>query len=256
MDKQLHIVTHDVPWPADFGGVVDLFYKIKSLHAKGIKIHLHCFMQNRPEQNMLNRLCVSVTYYPRKKNWQSLSFRLPYIVKSRSSIALYENLSRDNHPILFEGIHCTYLLSQKKLINRKIMVRLHNVEYEYYGQLARNETHIFKKIYFYLESKLLRHYERALAPNFPFIAVSTADALIYKYKLNAKQVEFLPVFIPWNKITSEIGLGSFCLYQGNLEISENQQAAEWLLNHVFKNVKIPFVIAGKNPPLSLQKKST
>ena len=28
---------HDVPWPADFGGVVDLFYKLKWLHAAGLK---------------------------------------------------------------------------------------------------------------------------------------------------------------------------------------------------------------------------
>ena len=25
MDKTLHIICHDVPWPADYGGVVDLF---------------------------------------------------------------------------------------------------------------------------------------------------------------------------------------------------------------------------------------
>ena len=28
-EKKLHIICHDVPWPADYGGVVDLFYKLK-----------------------------------------------------------------------------------------------------------------------------------------------------------------------------------------------------------------------------------
>ena len=42
-ENHLHIVTLDVPYPADYGGVVDLFYKLQSLHQLGIKIHL---MQN------------------------------------------------------------------------------------------------------------------------------------------------------------------------------------------------------------------
>ncbi len=66
MDKHLHIITHDVPYPADFGGVIDLFYKIKTLHELGIKIHLHCFTGKRTQQEELNKYCVSVKYYPRK----------------------------------------------------------------------------------------------------------------------------------------------------------------------------------------------
>ena len=35
-EQHLHIITHDVPYPADFGGVVDLFYKIKWLSKIGV----------------------------------------------------------------------------------------------------------------------------------------------------------------------------------------------------------------------------
>ena len=52
-EKYLHIITHDVPWPADYGGVVDLFYKMKTLHQAGVKIHLHCFVNKRPPQDEL-----------------------------------------------------------------------------------------------------------------------------------------------------------------------------------------------------------
>ena len=31
-NKHLHIVTLDTPWPVNYGGVVDLFYKLKALH--------------------------------------------------------------------------------------------------------------------------------------------------------------------------------------------------------------------------------
>ena len=39
MEKHLHIISFDVPYPANYGGVIDVFYKLKALHAEGIKIH-------------------------------------------------------------------------------------------------------------------------------------------------------------------------------------------------------------------------
>ena len=77
-EKHLHIVTHNVPWPADFGGVIDIFYKIKALHQLSVKIHLHCFTYNHNEpQNELNKYCEEVFYYKRQKNLAHLSFRYP-----------------------------------------------------------------------------------------------------------------------------------------------------------------------------------
>lgn len=253
MDKHLHIITHDVPWPADYGGVVDLFYKIKTLHALGIKIHLHCYHSpDRKEQTELLKYCESVQYYPRKKNLRGFSFTIPYIVRSRSSVKLLQNLQKDNYPVLMEGIHCTYLLKKGYLGNRKIFVRLHNVEYKYYQQLAKHESNILKRMYFMFESFLLKKYERSVANKAIFWPVSTEDTELYKKLFHAKQIDFLPVFLPWNEVNAQTGKGCFCLYHGNLAISENEKAADWLLNNIFNTLEIPFVIAGKNPSLPLQ----
>ncbi|MBK7885629.1 MAG: glycosyltransferase [Chitinophagaceae bacterium] len=45
----------------------------------------------------------------------------------------------------------------------------------------------------------------------------------------------------------------FCLYHGNLSVNENEEAALWLLQHVFNDLPLPFVIAGKNPSVKLKK---
>ncbi|MEP7165814.1 MAG: glycosyltransferase family 4 protein [Ferruginibacter sp.] len=250
MDKHLHIVTHDIPWPADYGGVVDLFYKIRSLHALGIKIHLHCYYSAaRVKQTELLKYCDSVDYYPRKKNF---SFRIPYIVQSRSDKGLLAKLQQDDHPVLLEGIHCTYLLKKGALDGRKVFVRLHNVEYKYYRQLAKHEINIFKKIYYSYEGFLLKKYERSIANKAVFWPVSTDDTKLYKKEFHAEKIAFLPVFLPWNEISTQPGKGCFCLYHGNLSVNENEKAADWLLNNVFNTLEIPFVIAGKNPSLPLQ----
>jgi hypothetical protein len=139
LDKHLHIVTHDVPWPADHGGVIDIFYTLKALHALGVNIHLHCFTQGRAPQEELEKYCSSVQYYPRKKNSSSFSLQIPLIVNSRVNEALLANLQKDNHPILLEGIHCSYYVYQGLLTGRKVIIRLFNTEYAYYQQLAVHE---------------------------------------------------------------------------------------------------------------------
>ncbi len=252
-EKHLHIITHDVPFPADFGGVVDLFYKIKTLHSAGIKIHLHCFLNKRPEQKELEKYCVSVNYYKRKTGIGGLSFRLPFIVSSRKSSVLINDLQKDNYPVLIEGIHCSYYLYSKQVHNRKVLLRLHNTEFEYYHHLAKNVSNPFKKLYFFAESKLLKKYEKKIGKNIMIAAVSSHDVELYKRHFNASYIFHLPVFLPDNEVKGIAGKGPYCLYHGNLSISENEEAVIWLLKNVFSELKIPFVIAGKDPSPKLER---
>jgi hypothetical protein len=43
------------------------------------------------------------------------------------------------------------------------------------------------------------------------------------------------------------------LYHGNLSVPENEKAAVWLLTHVFPKIRIPLVVAGKDPSNRLDK---
>ena len=128
MEKHLHIISLTVPYPVNFGGVFDLFYKIQALHKAGISIHLHCFDYGSGEQPELNKYCCTVNYYSRNEGHKAISSTLPYIVASRKNEELFTNLLQDNYPILMEGIHCTYLLNDDRFKQRKKYVRLHNVE--------------------------------------------------------------------------------------------------------------------------------
>lgn len=242
-----------MPYPLDYGGVFDLFYKLKSFSEAGTSIHLHCFEYGRGRQDELNQYCDSITYYKRKNLLHSLLQRLPYIVSSRANTKLLTNLLKDDYPVLLEGIHCTYWLYKNKLVNKKILVRLHNVERDYYHELAKATNNIFKKIYFLAESKLLQRYEKNIADKALFIAVSEKDEATYKDLFGAKKTDYLPVFLPYDEVTAETGSGTFCLYHGNLSVPENEKAVLWLLRYVFNKIEIPFVIAGKNPSRKLTK---
>jgi hypothetical protein len=242
-----------VPYPPDYGGVFILFSEIKTLYQLGIKIHLHCFEYGRGRQPELNKYCEEVIYYEREKLVQGLPLRLPYIVSSRVNPQLIKNILKDNYPVLLEGIHCTYYWYHGELNNRKIWVRLHNVEYEYYRQLAKSTGNFYKKLYFLLESRLLKKYEKIIAKKGNLIAINEKDKLTYQHVLSAKNINFLPVFLPFNEVTSKTGKGNFCLYHGNLSVAENGKAAGWLIENVFNQSKFSFIIAGKNPSGQLKK---
>ena len=116
--KTIHIVSFDVPYPANYGGVIDVFYKLVNLHKAGVKIILHCMEYGRGEQKELEKYCHKVYYYKRKTSFIHQLSPVPYIVKSRSSKELLNNLLLDDFPILFEGLHTCYYLSDKRLKNR------------------------------------------------------------------------------------------------------------------------------------------
>jgi len=236
-----------VPYPLDYGGVFDLFCKLKALKEAGVRIILHCFEYGRGRQPELNKYCEEVYYYHRNEGHKGVSHKIPYIVCSRSNEDLMNNLLKDNYPILLEGVHCTYPVYCDRFAGRKIVLRLHNVEHAYYQQLCRNTGSLFKKAYYYMESRLLKRYERQLANKVPIAAVADKDADCYRQQFHAKQVSHIPVFIPWQEIKSQEGMGTYCLYQGNLSVPENEKAALWLLEEVFNDLPVPFVVAGKNP---------
>lgn len=248
--KHIHIISFDVPFPANYGGVIDVFYKIVALHQQGIKVHLHCFEYGRAEALMLEKYCEKVYYYKRKMNKSLLLNSLPFVVVTRSSEKLMDVLLRDNYPILFEGLHCCYHLDDKRLADRIKIVRSHNIEHHYYENLAKVEKSHFKKLYFKMEAKKLKRFEKKIAVAHSTLAISRADKEELSKRYN--NVLYLPAFHANDKVTTTEGLGSFCLYHGNLEVGENNEAALYLIKNVFSKLKTPLIIAGRKPSAELK----
>jgi hypothetical protein len=246
-ERKLHIVCHDVPYPPDYGGVFDLFYKIRTLFEEGIKIRLHCFTSGRIEQPILNEFCDQVYYYPRRTGHKGYSHQLPYIVCSRSNPELLERLLQDEFPILLEGVHCSYLLQDSRFTSRKILLRLHNVESVYYRQLAGCTSSWFKKLYYLRESAILKKYEKNIASSWPLLTVTQFDAESAAVCYQSKNITVIPVFLPFQHIESPQGTGCYCLYHGNLSVEENEKAVIWLLENVFSELSVPFLVVGKKP---------
>jgi hypothetical protein len=247
---ELHLVSLNVPYPANYGGVIDIFFKIKALNASGVGIHLHCYDYGRGSQDILNSFCRSVTYYKRKVGLRSAFSSKPYIVKTRNSKELLVNLCKDSHPILFEGLHTTYWLNHPDIKNRIKIVRTHNLEHEYYQYLSLKEKNLLRKIYFKSESGKLERYESILKHANAIAAISPSDAQYFKS--HYPNTFLLPAFHPYSQIKSEEGLGTYLFYHGDLSVRENIQAALFLVD-AFKDESLSLVFAGNKPSKELVK---
>ena len=249
-ENHLHIIAFDVPYPANYGGVIDVFYRVKSLSEAGVKVHLHCYEYGRGEQEVLKR-CYEVKYYKRDTSFAKQLSLTPFIVNSRRSEKLVKDLLQDDYPILCEGLHTTAILSDKRLKNRKIYVRAHNVEHDYYHALGESEKWCWKKLFYFAEAWKLRRYEPILRKAAGIFAISQQDADYFSKKYG--RTTLVPGFNSADSVCSETGRGEYVLYHGNLSVKENETAAKWLIDNVFDELKLHCVVAGLNPSDKLLK---
>ena len=252
-NKELHIVALDIPYPLNYGGVIDIYYKVKALKELGIKIHLHCFSYGRQETEKIDNLCSSVKYYPRKMSWINLFSKTPFIIKTRKSINLLKNLEKINAPILFEGLHTTYYLNHSKINNRPRFIRAHNIETDYYKMLAITEKKIIPKLYLFSEYLKIKSYEKNVKNANGILSISPKD---HKYFNSLGKSHYIKAFHPEQEVSSKTGLGEYAIYHGNLSVTENQNAVLYLINKVFKKIDFPFVITGYKPSKCLRKEIT
>ena len=254
VEKRLNIVSFNIPYPASYGGVIDVFYKLKALHERGVKIILHTFAYGRSHADELNKYCEEVYYYQRKVGMNSQMTKLPYIVYSRKNQDLLANLQKNNYPVFFEGLHTCYYLDNPKLKNRLKIVRAHNIDHVYYKGLSRNADSLVRKLYLFAESIRLKQFEKKLKFADYILPVSTTEAGYFHHKYGDEKTVLVPLFHENEQVDIKKDYKSYVLYHGDLSTPENIRTALFLIEKISgKDSRIPWIIAGMNPDESIYK---
>lgn len=253
MSKSIHIVSFDVPFPPDYGGVLDVYLRAKGLKELGYSVILHCYEYGRGRAHDFSEVADQVYYYDRKNGVKSVFSNLPYIVKSRNSEELLQRLLADDFPVLLEGQHCTFRIDELIKHHKKTAVRMHNIEWEYYRDLAKDAKTTSERLFFGLESRKLRKHENQLK-KVPLLCISEKDTEHYQ-KLGF-HATYLPVTINPDLILEPAEAEKpFALFHGNLSVAENREAVQTLISeNKRKKFELPVIIAGKHPGAALTKK--
>ncbi|MBR1631123.1 MAG: glycosyltransferase [Paludibacteraceae bacterium] len=245
----VHIIAFEIPYPANYGGAIDVFYSIMALRNAGVDITLHCFHKNtRKPHPILRELCREVYYYERDMRVRNQFAIKPFSVMSRRSEDLIQNLLKDDDPILYETLAVCHSLSDKRLANRLKVYRESNVEHDYYNGLARAEYDLMRKIYYRIEAIKNKWFEPQIRHAQALAVVSLADDAYFKQHYANVPCFFIPSFHEEIDEEPMLGTGDYVLYHGNLMVPENEQAAQYVCCEIAPLLPdVRFVIAGLNP---------
>ncbi len=248
--KGIHIISLDVPFPPDYGGVIDIYFRAKALKDLGIYVILHCFEYGRGTYHDFQEIADEIHYYKRKKSLWSNFKKEPFIVATRNSEVLVNRLLEDEFPILMEGLHTTSILADNRFEHRQKWVRIHNVEWQYYEALAYSTSSPLKKTFFKKESKKLKKYEKILAKADQLLCLNEQD-LAYYAAINSNSI-YWAVGCDFKELKHE-KIENFALFHGNLSVSENERALRWIIESWDSTqIQMQLIVAGKNPSKSLQ----
>ena len=242
MSGHLHIVFIKSSNASISGNQPDVLQMIRALHEIGQKIHFHCFYPERIHLELIQETCEEISFYCTLNEEKGLS----YVQEQKEKQRLLAQLSLDDQPIICHGFDAMDTVSRLPGVeSRKLIFRLFRHEPTYLLNLARVTPWGRLKISYLLQwlrvknrfHQVLRLGSIASSIELPFKNLSIRNIPLFK-----GQAE--PFF--------KEGQGSFCLFHGDLSKRENEYAAQWLLEHVFNVIEIPFVIAGKDPSDSLE----
>ncbi|GIV42040.1 MAG: hypothetical protein KatS3mg034_1350 [Vicingaceae bacterium] len=253
MSLKITVISFENPFPPDYGGAIDVYYKIKNLKKLGTKIRLIFFTRKRRNFEPLRPFCDEVYLFPQSQNPFLLLKNLPLAVLSRYNNELLRLLKSadDNDILFFEGLQTTAILNYFTP-SLAVLLRLHNWESEYYKMSGKQTSNILKKLYFSSESKKFDFYEKFIFSKFNHVfAISQTESKLLS-NLSISN-DWLPPFHPFDEIilNHPEQIEPFILYHGNLTIPENIRSVEFIVKKIAPLVKHKIFIAGKYPHKSI-----
>lgn len=255
----LHVVSFQVPFPPTYGGIIDVYYKLRALKAAGCQITLHTYRYHCADAPELAAVADEIHYYERFTGPAAMLSGLPYIVYSRRHPDLLKNLSLDDDPILFEGLHTCFFLNHPALHDRFKIVRAHNIEHAYYTELAKAAPIGYRRAYYRMEAAKLRRYEAQLRHADALLAITPDDRDYFAKQYPDVRSEWIPCFFDDHcpNATDDVA-EPYVLYHANLSVAENVRAAVFLLDEIVPRLTpgTRVVLAGRTPAEILKRKAT
>lgn len=223
--KQLHIISFNYPYPPSYGGIIDVYYKIKALSDLGIKIHLHCFIDRIPStiDREIKEITENVFFYKKKKNPLLYFSSTPFAAAIRKSDELIKNLERNKAPILFEGLQTTQIIRFLRENDHKLYLRYHNNEKEYYKGLSGSENNLFKKIIYSIESLKYTGYQKKLLKKFEAV-FCLSEKEYHEVESYSKNAHMIHIFHGNESVKELDQKGKYFLFHGDLTTADNKRA--------------------------------
>lgn len=238
-DKRILIVAGFFPYPADFGGALDVYGKMSALKKLGYTVDIACTCKTHPLPEHLAEVkeVADRIYIVKRENRliDMLSFK-PLQAVSRKELKNISFEGRYDLAIL-ESENTGIVLDNKTFSAANTVIRVHNNEAEYFMQLASSTRSILKKLYYYADALRLRAYsEKMFAKAFRLWFISTDEMNAYRSSAQyPEKADYLPAPLLQDNVKQDLKSRTV-LFIGSLFMPNNINAIDWYLENVHNRI--------------------
>jgi len=237
--KKILLVSPDFPYPANYGGRVDVYSRLNTLKKLDYIVDLvytstDIFDDLRIEDKLHIQTLVRNVYFAHKclKLNQILS-GIPFQVKSRSSLSNII-LSEEYDILILEGEYVSSILENKTLRVNSTFLRINNIEYNFFFQQSKASFPSISSLYFFLESIKFYFYSKKVmlkAKNLLFVNFEEKKKVEVKFG-NLLNCYTLLSHFDVNKFKTRTLSGFKVLFVGSLSLSSNLDGIMWYVKKV------------------------
>lgn len=274
---RMTILAMELPYPANHGGRVDIWRRIKALKRLGVQVQLIGWSRTEPDRADLEMLQAHVTdfhrlSYPQRKREKlrrlvDLCF-YPLEVTSRmvrgQQWQTLQQIVRDFQPhvLMADQIHSA--LATQKLgwaLDLPVIMRSQNIEHLHYRELLAAAPDLKSKVARFLSQNHLERFERRTFERCLAVYESSSEDLRFWHDRGLQNGYLLPPIIELpegNNSQPATQTAEYdAVFLGNLRTENNVSGVVWFLGQVLPLLRavkpdIQVAIAGSEPTIVVQ----
>ncbi|MGX4640649.1 glycosyltransferase family 4 protein [Massilia sp. SYSU DXS3249] len=240
------VVAPDCPYPPNHGGRKDVYTRLELLHGLGHQVELVFTTYAAPDAAAmahLETLCSKVVWVKRSKLPWLVPLLQSFQLRSRRALASVA-LAGDYDSLLLESEYVASILDNRTLRARRIGLRVHNNEADYYRALAESATNPLKRAYFLSEAAFFARMRERLFRRVDALLFISHDEFA---SVDSPNKHFLPTYVAPQRFV-DMQAGASVVFVGNLFAQNNLAGLKWYLDEVhprlLANPAYHFVVAG------------
>jgi glycosyltransferase involved in cell wall biosynthesis len=263
------VVAEEAFLPANAGGRTETLALLQACLTRSISCYVLVLGADESQRSVYELALPGALFrfVPRRSHWPAHLSTRPYVIESRPfSRTLARDVCRDvavwgATAVIGSTFRVTHIgIAAARLLGVPLVVRPHNLESDYFRNLAASSSGL-RRFAYRMESAKLRRFEAAvhILPDVTAFADISKDEAARRRRLSTRPVEYLPPFLPSGALSAPANrdTATGVLFVGSLDSPNNLDGLQWFLDDVWRHV-VPATdrptilhVAGRNPSPAL-----
>ncbi|TAD80710.1 MAG: glycosyltransferase [Oscillatoriales cyanobacterium] len=277
---RLTVIAVEIPYPANHGGRIDIWRRIKALRALGVEVQLIFWSRQPPDAATVAMIQAQVTEfhrlrYPQGKRenlrrlWDLCVYPLEVtsrIVRGPQWQQLYRTVAAFQPDVVMaDHVHCGVVAEAlSQALSVPMIVRSHNIEHLHYRDMLAAAPNLKSKVRrFFSQNHFERFETRILQRCLAFYDISSVDLQFWRAR-GFRNGHLLPPLIELpelpaepadqpERLTDSAAEAPYdVVFLGNLRTENNVTGVQWFLDRVLpllrdQKPEIRVLIAGSEP---------